>query len=132
MADRAAEAEPKAGAQDPATVVEPRGPEPDEAVRAIPAPRERFGHYVVLHQIGEWTSESVAVLLELDESEMLLECAERENREDADGQNERRDDEDDFLPEFERAEELGHGFVNLGLVNRAGRGRLSAVTPRGV
>lgn len=49
----AAEAEPKAGAQDPATVVEPRGPEADEAVRAIPAPRERFGHYVVLHQIGE-------------------------------------------------------------------------------
>ena len=49
----AAQAEPKAGAQDPATVVEPRGPEADEAVRAIPAPRERFGHYVVLHQIGE-------------------------------------------------------------------------------
>ena len=49
----AAPAEPKAGDQEPATVVEPRGPEADDGVRAIPAPRERFGHYVVLHQIGE-------------------------------------------------------------------------------
>ena len=49
----AAPAEPRPGDLDPPTVVEPRGPAADEEVRAIPAPRERFGHYVVLHQIGE-------------------------------------------------------------------------------
>ena len=36
-----------------ATSVEPRGPAADDDPRAIPAPRERFGHYVVLNQIGE-------------------------------------------------------------------------------
>ncbi len=46
-------AEPRPAAPDPPTVVEPRGPEPDDGARAIPAPRERFGHYVVLHKIGE-------------------------------------------------------------------------------
>jgi serine/threonine protein kinase len=51
----AAPARPAAPASEPepATAVEPRGPEPDDGPRALPAARERFGHYIVLDQLGE-------------------------------------------------------------------------------
>src|SRR5258708_1777904 len=63
----------------------------------------------VAQQMGQRPVEGIAGLFQSREVDVFLERLKSEIGENADRQRERADDEDELLPEFEFAEEFGHG-----------------------